>query len=118
MISPAMHELAVTQNLLRIGLEHAQAQNASKVLRFNIVIGEFASIVDDSVQFYWDIISKNTIAEGAGLSFRRIGALFECTMCKTCFPWREEDTFCPSCGSFEMVIKNGDEFFLESIEIE
>jgi len=36
--------------------------NASKVTGINLVIGQLSSIVDDSIQFYWDTISEGTIA--------------------------------------------------------
>jgi hydrogenase nickel incorporation protein HypA/HybF len=38
------------------------------------VIGRLASIVDDSIQFYWDMISEGTICQGAKLHFKRVPA--------------------------------------------
>ena len=69
-----MHEMGVTQSLLNITLEHAQRANAVRVNELRIVVGELSSIVDDSVQFYWDFVSQGTIAEKARLTFRRIPA--------------------------------------------
>ncbi|MCJ7724498.1 MAG: hydrogenase maturation nickel metallochaperone HypA, partial [Anaerolineales bacterium] len=67
-----MHELSVTQSVLEIALRHARQNNARRITDLYLVIGELASIVDDSVQFYWDMISKDTIAEGARLHFKRL----------------------------------------------
>jgi hydrogenase nickel incorporation protein HypA/HybF len=52
-----MHELAVTESILEIALRHAQEHNARHITGLYLVLGQWASIVDDSVQFYWDIIS-------------------------------------------------------------
>ncbi len=77
-----MHELAVTQSILDIALKNAGAR---KVKQVNLLIGQFASIVDDSVQFYWDIISKETSAEGAVLHFERIPGEMTCQNCGCTF---------------------------------
>ena len=76
-----MHELAITESILEITLRHADQARATRVTDIHLVLGELASIVDDSVQFYWDMISEDTLAEGATLHFRRIAALMECQDC-------------------------------------
>jgi hydrogenase nickel incorporation protein HypA/HybF len=60
-----MHELPVTESLLEIALRHARKAGAERITRLNIVIGELSSIVDESIRFYWDIVSKDTMAEGS-----------------------------------------------------
>jgi hydrogenase nickel incorporation protein HypA/HybF len=73
-----MHELTITESLLEIVLRHADKAGAHRVRDLFLVIGQLSSIVDDSVQFYWDIISDGTIAEGAKLHFNRIATEIEC----------------------------------------
>jgi len=113
-----MHELAVTENILSIALKHAEQNQAARVTDINITIGQLSSIVDDSIQFYWDIVSEETICHGAKLHFKRIPAEFFCTDCKTQFAMNQELAPCPNCGSFRVRIVTGEEFFLDSIEIE
>lgn len=113
-----MHELSVTENILEISLRHAEAANARRVLSLNLVIGQLASIVDDSVQFYWDIIAKDTIAEGARLNFERIPAELECLDCGTRYSLDGREMACPSCKGTCIKIATGKEFYLSSIEIE
>ncbi len=113
-----MHELAVTESILEIALRHAQESNARCITDLYLVLGSLASIVDDSVQFYWDFVAKDTIASGAKLHFRRIPAEFACQDCEDHFPQNGDDFACPSCGSTRIKIVAGEEFFLESIGIE
>lgn len=112
-----MHELAVTQELLRLALAHAEEAGAEKVTELQLVVGDLASIVDDCVQFYWDIISEGTLAQGARLRFRRIPAAFRCRDCGWEYPQPENTYDCPQCGG-SGDIAAGLEFQLEAIEID
>jgi len=53
-----MHELSITQGMLEIVLRHAQQARAQRITQIHLVIGDLSSIVDDSVQFYFDFISQ------------------------------------------------------------
>jgi hydrogenase nickel incorporation protein HypA/HybF len=113
-----MHELSVTQSLLEIALRHAEQAGAGRIVRLNLVIGGLASIVDDSVQFYWDIISRDTIAEGSELHFERLPGVLRCLGCGHTFPLDGRDYACPVCGEGQVIAAGGDEFRLESIEVD
>ena len=109
-----MHELAITENILDIAQKNAKGQ---RITALNLVIGQLSSIVDDSVQFYWDLVSQGTSAEGAKLHFRRIPTEFECRDCGIRFYPVKDDFSCPKCGSLGLIIAAGEEFFIESIEV-
>ncbi len=113
-----MHELPVTQSLLKIALEHAEKANARQVTALNLVIGELSSMVDDSIQFYWETIAKDTIAEKATLHFRRIPAELQCMSCLHKYHPADGELICPQCKSAGAKVLSGEEFFLESIDIE
>jgi hydrogenase nickel incorporation protein HypA/HybF len=113
-----MHELAVTESILNIALKHAAHANAVRVTSLNLVIGQLSSIVDDSVQFYWDMISAGTICEGAQLRFERRPALLRCLDCDRPYALNGELTDCPNCHSARVKVMTGEEFYLDSIEVE
>ena len=113
-----MHELAVTESLLKIALQHAEKANARHVTDLNIVIGDLASMVDDSIQFYWEIIAEGTIAEQATLHFRRVPAELQCMTCFEKYPPTDRELACPKCGGINTKIIAGEEFALESIDVE
>lgn len=112
-----MHELSVTESILEISLRHASQAKSKRITDLYLVIGQLATIVDDSVQFYWDIVSKDTPAEGAKLHFRRIPAELVCLDCDTHYTPGDEILACPKCNSARVRIVAGQEFYLESIEV-
>lgn len=113
-----MHELAVTQSILDISLRHAEQAGAKRITGINLVIGEFASIVDNSVEFYWELFTEGTIAHGAQLHFERIPGEMTCTNCKFSFHPKDTDFSCPECKSEFVQITKGDEFRVDSIDVE
>ena len=113
-----MHELSVTEALLKLAVEHAQRANAQRITDLHIVIGDLASVVDDSIQFYWDIIARNTIAGQATLHFRRVPAELRCNSCSARYQPSDQELVCPNCHGVDARIISGEEFFLESIDVE
>ena len=112
-----MHELAVSEDILKIALEEAENNHASRVSDIFLTIGRLSSIIDDSVQFYWDHISIDTLCEGANLHFNRPPAVFKCNKCGQEFEIMEDLLPCPVCKSFDLEILTGDEMQVDQIEI-
>ena len=115
---PSMHELPVSQSILDIALKHAQKADAKRITDLHIVMGELSKLVDESIQFYWDIIAKDTIAEGAKLHFRIVPAEFQCMACFEKYKLDSEEFSCPNCGAVGVKIIAGEEFSLEAIDVE
>lgn len=113
-----MHELPVTESILEITLRHAANADANRIITVHLVIGQLASIVDDSVQFYWDILTVGTPAEGAKLIFHRIETRLCCTDCKLQYIPTDSDFSCPDCGSLKVEIIAGKEFYVDAIDVE
>ena len=113
-----MHELSITESILEIALRHAKKAEAKKITDIYLVIGKLSSIVDDSVQFYWDIVSDGSVAQGAVLHFRRVRIEIACQACDEVYHPEELDLSCPACGSRDVRIVAGEEFRLDAIEVE
>ena len=115
----SMHELPATRGILAIALDTARETRAQRITAIDIHVGELTSIVDDSVQFYFDILSKDTPAAGATLNFKREPGTGLCTNCSKSFAVRPPlDPECPHCKAFAVRVSGGNRFFVESIEVE
>ncbi len=113
-----MHELPVAQSILDIALKHAQKADAKRITDLHIVMGELSKLVDELIQFYWEMIAQDTIAEGAQLHFRMVPAEFQCMACFLKYKPDGEEFSCPNCGAVGVKIIAGEEFALEAIDIE
>ena len=113
-----MHELSVTQSLLKLAVEHAEAAKATRVTDIYIEIGQLSSYVDESVQFYWELIGKGTVAQGAKLHIHRVPMELECRDCGTCFRPKGASFECPKCKSDRVEVVSGDVFQLVGLDIE
>jgi len=113
-----VHELAITQSMLEIVLKQAEQAHAKKVTKINLVIGDMTGVVSDSVQFYLDILTKETIAEGAVVSFTMVPSQAKCRTCNQTFELKEFDWTCPNCQGNIIDVISGKELLVESIEVE
>jgi len=113
-----MHELSITQNILDIVIEHAERAGAQRVTTINLVVGELTGFVDDSIQFYFDMLSPDTLTEGAQLVIQRIPPRVRCRACGQEFEPRDLNWACPQCLTIGGDILSGQEFRVESIKVE
>jgi hydrogenase nickel incorporation protein HypA/HybF len=113
-----MHELAITEDILRIAVTQGQRADARRITDIHVVIGDLSSVVDDSVQFYFDFLSPDTLAEGGRLHFRRITARLRCRQCGFEFEPQGMEWHCPQCQALGGEVIAGQEFYVESIEVE
>jgi len=113
-----MHEYAVTQGMLDTVLQEANKVGAKKVTEIRLVIGDLSTILDESVQLYFDMMSEGTIAQGAKLIFKRVASRFRCNECGNDFEKPSKGFDCPKCGGFALPTAVGREFYIESIDVE
>jgi hydrogenase nickel incorporation protein HypA/HybF len=113
-----MHEFGVMTYLLSAVEDKAQELHATRVLAINLVIGDRASIVDDSLLYYFEMMTPGTVVEGATLNTRRVPSRFFCSACANSYEPVGFDYRCPNCGGIGQMTDEGSEFLIESIVIE
>ncbi len=113
-----MHELSITQSILNIALNCAKKEDAKHINSINLVIGEMTGYIPHYIQEYFDIVSKDTIAEGARLIFRKTPAAARCKECGHDTQLKDYKFICENCSSQNLTIISGKEFSVETIDIE
>lgn len=113
-----MRELNATQSILAKALSKARESGAKRIKSLQLAFGEISELDQSSIQKHWEELSRGTPAERAQLHFRFIKAEVQCMACFMKYHPANGQIHCPYCGSYGAKILAGEEFFLESIELE
>jgi hydrogenase nickel incorporation protein HypA/HybF len=113
-----MHEQSIIESLLALAIEKAEEARASKILRIYVVIGELSGVVEESMNFYFSFLSRDTIAAEASLFLTRTPARLRCRNCNTVFSPERLDFHCPGCHEEQVDIIGGRELYIDSLEVE
>lgn len=113
-----MHEVGIIQNTLLMAEEQAREAGAVRINEVRMRIGHLSGVVRDALEFAFDVVSRNTMAEGARLSIEEVPAVCWCDVCKEEFEAVELLYECPYCGTLSSELRRGREVELESMEIE
>ena len=113
-----MHELALTEGILKIVTSEQKKSGFSRVLEINLKIGELSCIIPACVEEYFPLVSKGTAAEGARLQMDEIPAEFSCADCGFTGNLRKHTACCPQCGSTSVRMTGGREFFVNNLVVE
>jgi hydrogenase nickel incorporation protein HypA/HybF len=113
-----MHELPITENIIDIITQKASDIQASRITRVDLVIGELSGFAPECIQFYFDFLSKDTLAEGASLRCQIIPAKLRCRECSTTFSPENDGWSCPKCSSINVEIIGGQELYVDNMEVE
>ncbi len=110
-----MHELSISSAVLESVLRHAAGRRVSEV---KLRVGHLRQVVPDSLEFYWDIVTRETVCEGSLLDQEIVAGRLACAPCGR--EWEIDMPIfrCPTCGGSEVSVAAGDELEVESIEVE
>ncbi len=113
-----MHEYSVACDIIRIAESKARENNALKVLNIGLVIGDYSGFIGDSIQMYFDEISRGTLCEEAIISIKHISPKLKCRECHKLFERQLFSFTCNECGGMGEPTDIGKEFYVEYIEVE
>jgi hydrogenase nickel incorporation protein HypA/HybF len=83
-----------------------------------IRVGGMRQVVISSLEFYFDFAARDTCCEGAKLELINVATRLHCRACGE--EWEPEIAFfrCPKCESADVEIIAGEEFEVDSIEVD
>jgi hydrogenase nickel incorporation protein HypA/HybF len=113
----AMHELAICQALLDQVTEVARERCANRVVSVGLRIGPLAGVEPALLEQAFTVATARTLVEGAQLVIEQTAVRIECIPCGTQAEVRSNALICPSCGSWQIRVLEGEELLLMRVEL-
>ena len=111
-----MHEMGITQSILEASFDAAEKAGATRITEIRISIGELTEIQEFALQFAFEALTPETMAEGATLVVTHIPAVSRCRDCDVEYAHDRFQMLCPTCEGFNVEQVSGREMQIDSIE--
>jgi hydrogenase nickel incorporation protein HypA/HybF len=114
-----MHELSIVTSVVESVTDMLVRYPGARVLEVRLRVGVLASVVEDSLQFCWEIASEDTPLAGSRLVIQSVPVMVHCEACGQAGALASlQDFRCPYCGAPAADVRSGRELEIESVEIE
>ena len=111
--------MSIVHGILTASVGAAEDAGAKRILKVNVEVGALTGVVDDAMQFAWEALTPDTIAEGATLDVHILGASSHCRECGHEYVHgRFDGARCPKCSSPLVELRTGRELRIASIDID
>ena len=111
-----MHEMGITQSILAASFDAAREAGATRITEIRISVGEMTETVDFALQFAFEALTPETMAEGAQLVITKVPAKSRCNECGTEYAHDRFQMLCTNCGSMNVELLQGRELQIDSVE--
>ena len=111
-----MHELIATQRFLDASLERADATGGGRVRAVRLQVGVLSGLTEESIRFYWELLTPGTAAEGSSLQVTMVAGRVACRTCGTESEVMDDFPICPGCAGVDLVVFDGDACAIEAVE--
>jgi hydrogenase nickel incorporation protein HypA/HybF len=114
-----MHELSIVSSIVESVTESLAAYPGAQVKEVRLRVGALASVIEDSLQFCYEIATEDTPLAGSKLVVKILPVVMHCEPCRADVELPGLQSFrCPRCGELVADMRQGRELEIDSIEIE
>lgn len=110
-----MHELSIGSAVVDTAVRHAEGRRVTAVW---VRVGRLRQVVPEALSFYFGVISRGTLCEGARLEQSGVRAWLRCRACAREWEVEVPAFRCPACDGAAVDVLSGEELEVESIEVE
>lgn len=112
-----MHEATLAENILNIAFDAAKQNHATKIFKVGLTLGDMAGVEVEALTLSFDVLKKNTPADGAELVIKRVPISATCNVCGKNFQLEHYNFFCPECDGI-LILQSGRELLVEFVDCE
>ncbi len=113
-----MHEMSLCEGVLQVLETEAKNQGFKTVKTVWLEIGELSSVEPEAMLFSFDVVTRNSLADGAKLEIIRVPGTAWCMQCSESVIIKKRFDECPDCGSYQLQVTAGDEMKIKELEVD
>jgi len=126
-----VHEFSTAVGIVETIVDVAKKNNAKRIIKVELVVGEFTMLNGEQLTFAFEIASEGTLAAGAEVIITEQNGQIECKDCKYKGDVKKKDEKvdhlvvdltnifeCPKCKSNNTDISGGRDIYVNNIEVE
>jgi hydrogenase nickel incorporation protein HypA/HybF len=113
-----MHEFGLMQSVLTTVEESMHEVGAERVTVIRLTIGEMSEVIQDAMEFAFEVLAPETPAHDAALEFTWVTPRSRCGACGHEFTHDRFHWSCPVCESLATELIAGKEMYIDAIEVE
>jgi len=113
-----MHEMSLVEGVLQVIEDSAGANDFSRVKTVWLEIGALSGVEPEAIAFCFDLVMKNTLADGARLEIIATEGQGWCHTCGQTVAVRQRHDPCPVCGGYRVQPVGGMEMKVKELEVE
>ena len=110
--------MSLCESIVQIIEDNARSQGFSRVRTVWLEIGELSGVEVEAMRFGFEVVSRDTMADGARLEIIELPGLAWCMQCQKGVPTHRRFDPCPACGGFQLQVTGGDEMRIKELEVE
>lgn len=110
-----MHELSIAGSIAEVARRHAGGQ---RVTRVEVEIGHLRQVVPSALQFAFELVTRETVLDGAELAVTDVPARGRCRRCGGEGPLPDFPLACSACGALDVQVTAGEELLVSALEID
>ena len=113
-----MHEMSLCESILQVLEENASTQGYNQVKTVWLEIGALSGVEIEAMRFSFDVVIKDSLADGAKLEIIEQPGTAWCMQCAKTVEVTQRYDACPDCGSYQLQVTGGDEMRIKELEVE
>ena len=106
------------EEAVRMAVETARASGARRIRLLRLRVGALSGAVPEALRFAFDVVCRDTMAEGASLEIEAVPAACWCPGCGAEFEYVDFLSECPRCHQPSGELRRGRELDIASMEID
>lgn len=109
--------MSLAEGVLQLIEDAAREQQFEKVTAVWLEIGRLSGVEVEAMSFCFDVVTRDSIADGARLEIIALPGTGWCMKCAMTVPMAEVFGECPQCGGHQLQVTGGTEMRVKELEV-